>query len=311
MSNEAKVDYDPVVLSEKQDVSKDKAYIRENLEKGRDVEYQFVNGNKMSLYRSSGDYMLGKLVGPRRRVKIKHLCLTFLEPSGVLGSFYANHSQHFSPTDYDGAIDAFIRRCKCENPSYQIVSNSQKSLERLAIEQSGVLWFESHYDYLDAILEAFWKQVFNRTPDEMWYGGIVGAHGDKAYSHKDEWAKAGIPFAQGVLLFLLSYTKAYPEDKPKHETSQWVIDVYPDFYMKILRAERETLEKYGVKREVELQLYKRDPAETAIGTEEWTVWKEGRPLKAFSITPGQDPDVEVIRQYLAWELKKSKTAEAA
>lgn len=311
MSEAKKIDNDPVIIYEKMDLPSDRGYITSMLEQGRDIEYHYKNGTKMALYRTGGDYMLGKLMGPRRRALIQHLTLTFLEPTGEKGSYYTNHSQYFSPKDYAGAVDAFLRRCKCENPSYQIVSDQQKSLERLAIEQTGVLWFESHYDYLDAILEAFWKEVFKRTPDDMWCGGIVGAHGDKAYSYKDEWKKAGIPFAQGVLLFLLTYTKAYPEDKHKSESSEWVIEVYPKYFMSIMRAERETLKKYGVNRGLEVETYKRDPGETAIGFDEWTIWEAEKPLKSFSVPSSADSETEAIRQYLAWKLEQSKTAQAA
>lgn len=96
----------------------------------------------------------------------------------------------------------------------------------------------SHYDYLDALLNPFWKLVFDKTADDMWCGGIVSAHGDKAYSYKDEWKEAGIPFARGVLLFLLTYTKLIG-DYPKHKSVDWVIEQYPIYVDKIIEAEKE------------------------------------------------------------------------
>ena len=94
-----------------------------------------------------------------------------------------------------------------------------------------------HYDYLDIILDEFWKLVFGKTANEMFCGGIVSAHGDKAYGYKHQWEEAGIPFQRGVLLFLLTYT---PElgDTPKHESDEWVIRNYQKYLPHIEAAEK-------------------------------------------------------------------------
>lgn len=95
----------------------------------------------------------------------------------------------------------------------------------------------SQYDYLEVVIDEFWKRVFGKTTSEMWCGGIIGAHGDKAYGYKREWSDAGIPFNRGVLLFLLTYTKELGET-PKHESCQWVIDNYPKYLPHIEAAEK-------------------------------------------------------------------------
>ena len=96
----------------------------------------------------------------------------------------------------------------------------------------------NQYKYCDAILDAFWKLVFGKTAKEMWCGGIVGAHGDKAYDYKRQWGKASIPFNHGVLLFLLTYTSEM--DRDKCESCQFVIDKYQHYLPMIQQAEKET-----------------------------------------------------------------------
>lgn len=98
--------------------------------------------------------------------------------------------------------------------------------------------FSSHYDYLDTVLPHFWKLVFGKTMDEMWCGGIVSAHGDKAYGYDHTWGEANIPFQHGVMLFLLSYTKQYPEDLLKSESAEWVIEQHSHYLPMIKQAER-------------------------------------------------------------------------
>lgn len=95
----------------------------------------------------------------------------------------------------------------------------------------------SHYDYLELIIDEFWRGVFGKTTGEMWCGGIITAHGDKAYGYKDQWKKAGIPFGRGVLLFLLTYTKELG-DTPKHESCEWVIANYQKYLPHVEAAEK-------------------------------------------------------------------------
>ncbi len=95
----------------------------------------------------------------------------------------------------------------------------------------------SHYDYMELVIEDFWKSVFNKTLSETWNAGIIGAHGDKAYGYKSRWKKEGIPFGRGVLIFLLTYTKELGE-RQKCESCEWVIENYPKYLPMILEAEK-------------------------------------------------------------------------
>lgn len=96
----------------------------------------------------------------------------------------------------------------------------------------------SHYDYLEIVIDGFWKRVFGKTTSDMWCAGIIGAHGDKAYDYKRDWSDAGIPFGRGVLLFLLTYTKELGET-PKHESCKWVIDNYSRYLPLIEESEKQ------------------------------------------------------------------------
>lgn len=202
-----------------------------------DVEYVFVTGNKVNLTRNNGGkYILGRY--EKAHVPVRHMTLTFLED--LTDEYMANNSMYFSPDDECGAVKAFVDRVKSENPQYGVPSSAKK-LEELYRIQSGVLLYDSHYEYLDAILEHFFKEMFNKTPEQMWCAGIVSAHGDKAYSYDNEWKKAGIPFQHGVLLFLLTYVSVNGQkvmgDTPKHESDQWVIDNYKKYLPMIEKAE--------------------------------------------------------------------------
>ena len=77
---------------------------------------------------------------------------------------------------------------------------------------------DNHYDYLEAHLPEFFKAVGVNW--DVWRG-IVSAHGDKAYTYRYEWEKLGIPFAQGVALYLLSYCEPYAQEV-RETTNGWV-----------------------------------------------------------------------------------------
>lgn len=94
----------------------------------------------------------------------------------------------------------------------------------------------NHYKYCDFMLDHFWMEIFNKTPDEMFCAGIVSAHGDKAYGYQSQWKKADIPFTRGVLLFLLTYTKLYKDNCSSRE---WVIDAYEQYLPVIEKVEKE------------------------------------------------------------------------
>lgn len=125
------------------------------------------------------------------------------------------------------------------------LSLSWSSYEIL-IHETKTLFAGTHYWYLDEMLESFWKEVFGKAASEMFCGGMVSAHGDKAYSYKQEWKEAGINFYRGSLLYLLTYTKELG-DTPKHESGKWVIDNYYKYLLAIQRVEAQILEKLDLK----------------------------------------------------------------
>ncbi len=77
---------------------------------------------------------------------------------------------------------------------------------------------ESHYAYLDAHLRAFFERL-----GVAWNtcAGIVSAHGDKFYGYRTAFESAGIPFAQGVAIGLLSYVRPFC-DETRQTQSGWV-----------------------------------------------------------------------------------------
>ena len=93
----------------------------------------------------------------------------------------------------------------------------------------------SHYDYLNIMLEPFWLEVFGKTASEMWCGGIVSAHGDKCSTYNHTWKMKGINKYRGALIFLLAYTKECKQAKSK--VDQWVIDNYEKYLPVIVKVE--------------------------------------------------------------------------
>jgi hypothetical protein len=67
-----------------------------------------------------------------------------------------------------------------------------------------------------------------------WNGGIVVAHGDKGYCYSDEWEEHGIPFHEGMVVYLLSYLAPWGNEvrNTDHgfvDPKEWVIDNYDKF----------------------------------------------------------------------------------
>ena len=85
----------------------------------------------------------------------------------------------------------------------------------------------NHYKWLDKHLPTFWYAVFGASLEDTGCAGIVSAHGDKGYQYKGEWERAGIPFPHGMALYLMTYTDKM--DRPKHESSEWVIENYTHY----------------------------------------------------------------------------------
>lgn len=104
--------------------------------------------------------------------------------------------------------------------------------------------YNSHYDWLDANLPEIFEKLGIKWE---WNAGIVGAHGDKAYSYQREWKKAGIHFFHGVAIFLLTYCQPYGEEVRQTENGwvpvgKWVIDNYERFkhaLPEIVKGEQE------------------------------------------------------------------------
>jgi hypothetical protein len=89
----------------------------------------------------------------------------------------------------------------------------------------------SHYDYLQQHLPAFFKAVGLRE-SQAW--GMAGAHGDKCYSYRGDWEEAGIPFAQGVAIYMLSYVQPFAWEVRETKKGwvapgKWVIDNWERF----------------------------------------------------------------------------------
>jgi len=81
--------------------------------------------------------------------------------------------------------------------------------------------YYSHYDYLEEHLPLFFSEL-----GIPWRGnaGIILAHGDKCYTHKERFEKAGLTFAQGVAIYLLTYVP--PFSKESRETSEGWVDPF-------------------------------------------------------------------------------------
>jgi len=66
----------------------------------------------------------------------------------------------------------------------------------------------SHYDYLEDQFMDFYRaacQSCGVAIDLNVNEGLIGAHGDKCYSYRDAWRKAGLRFEQGVAIYLLTH----------------------------------------------------------------------------------------------------------
>lgn len=100
----------------------------------------------------------------------------------------------------------------------------------------------NHYGWLDLNFEQFLQSLgigstflhdsgIGGVSD---YRGMIVTHGDKCYSHANEWKRAGIPFEHGVALYLLTYIRPYSRqvrqtDKGWVDPCAWVINNYREF----------------------------------------------------------------------------------
>ncbi len=89
----------------------------------------------------------------------------------------------------------------------------------------------SHYDYLDRHLGAFFERVGLPAVRAR---GMGVAHGDKCYGYREGWDRAGIPFAHGVSIYLLSYVWPFTQEVRETPTGWvapqcWVLSNYDRF----------------------------------------------------------------------------------
>ena len=166
----------------------------------------------------------------------------------VMGENYCMATVRYPVVAFDQAYASFKEACELdENPVVDVEAFARKGMTdyEIAVYTRETLHCSSHYDYLDRMLNPFWKEVFGKTANEMWCGGIVGAHGDKCYGYKRAWAKHDIHFFRGALLFLLTYTKVM--DREKHLSEKWVVDNYSKYLPAIEKVEKELYESIRAK----------------------------------------------------------------
>jgi hypothetical protein len=65
---------------------------------------------------------------------------------------------------------------------------------------------KNHYTWLEANLKTFYE---NLGIGAQYQPGIIGAHGDKAYSARSLFEENGIHFFHGVALYLITYERPY------------------------------------------------------------------------------------------------------
>lgn len=85
---------------------------------------------------------------------------------------------------------------------------------------------DSHYTFIEKYGEQFSKEI--GVPN---IADLLSSHGDKAYGYRSDWEEAGIPFAKGVMIFLLSYINPYSYSVRNTAegwvaTDDWVIKMY-------------------------------------------------------------------------------------
>lgn len=160
------------------------------------------------------------------------------------GSYFILKNYYFHLNSLDIAIDQFIKLLNFnefnESSSVDCVDKSISKIDIIAIEYG--LHSLNHYDYLDCVIEDFWKLVFNKSLNDTWNAGIITAHGDKGSGYKSDWLEAGIPYNRGMLLYLLTYTNELG-DTPKYKSCQWVIDNYLKYLPKIELAEKNYMDR--------------------------------------------------------------------
>ena len=93
----------------------------------------------------------------------------------------------------------------------------------------------NHYDYLNKHLPNFIKTVVDPKAWD-WNRGIISAHGDKFYSYRNRWEKAGIHFFHGCMIMMLTYIPPFSKETRDEvvcgkwvDPANWVINNYKRF----------------------------------------------------------------------------------
>lgn len=206
------------------------ARIKRSIEEGEPRVFKLEGGQELRLLMSNVEYLGSDVVVPAL-----NLAVMDRTASGVP---FLIEDVCFPVSMFDKVLRLFDDIAGSANPDNTALDKGFTDHELLLLHK-GDIHHGSHYDYLDVMLNPFWVKVFNKTADEMWFGGAVSAHGDKCYGYKNKWAKADINSYRGALLYLLTYTKVM--DRPKHESSEWVIENYSRYLPMIEAAEREVM----------------------------------------------------------------------
>jgi hypothetical protein len=106
----------------------------------------------------------------------------------------------------------------------------------------------SHYDWLEIYLPKFLKELGIDMDQEC--PGIIGAHGDKAYSCKNTWKENGIEFFHGIAIFFLTYLHPWENECRETENGwidpyKWVIENKDKFLPIIKKLEKENPPNYN------------------------------------------------------------------
>lgn len=82
------------------------------------------------------------------------------------------------------------------------------------------LFHNNHYTWLQRNFITFLERL--GFEDARWCDGLIVAHGDKGYQYKDRWAAEGVPFNQGMAIYLLTYL--LPWSYSVRETNEGWVD---------------------------------------------------------------------------------------
>lgn len=122
-----------------------------------------------------------------------------------------------------------------------VITDIPTYLEGNVAEYQHLAKIKNHFKYLDYVWEDFHTAVFGKSASDSFRGGMVGAHGDKAYCFANAWEEKDIPFFHGVLLYLLTYIASEMEGYTKSQSKEFVIDKYQYYLPKILEVEKKQL----------------------------------------------------------------------